>query len=306
MVSFPQEWYSHTLKHLALAATLTACLFATHWSTLAQQNPAEYHALPNLAPVRTPSPSELLNQLLSPQFEVRVQALKLVNVPPLFLTLKDQNGQNWTKVSEARLLYGHYREGRDLAIIALKMEMMGSMFASVLLRRESTWERVGLFTSCCKYDSNPLDGFIRLRPVLQSAQTDILVHQSDSASGASFSDLSIFRVRNNRLENIYKTRDKVVNCHPTGNRDYCTLNQTRIEYTNLNNTPALAVAKLESIQPVPRAQGQGPATWYPPPLGVLRNIHRIGCEILLWDETRTSFVLSQRFTNLYCASDGKP
>jgi len=199
-----------------------ACFCGLQCHAPAQQDgssdcvPPEYRRLPNLAHVSAPSPTELVNQLRSSEAQVRVEALKLVSVPPLFLTLKDQNGDDWTKASEARLLYGRYRDDGDLALVAIRLQKAWT-FASVLLRTESRWKRIGLFSCWCKYEANPLEGFIEFRPVLHWPQTDILVHDSGGGSGVSGRTLNIFRIRNDRLEKIYSATDKVENCHPTEN-----------------------------------------------------------------------------------------
>ncbi len=267
--------------------------------TSVQGNSPEPDTSPNLAHVAAPPPTDFLKQLLSPDAEVRVKALKLVDVTPLFLKVKALDGEDRTRVSQARLLYGRYREDGDLAIVAVQLHEF--TWASVLLHSSSGWERIGRFSCWCKYESNPLEGFVEFRSVLGSPATEIIAHDSGGGSGFWARFLTLFRLQNGRLEKIFDTTDKATDCHPTQNKDYCTLIQARIEYQNFNTTPALVLTRLESIERVPRipSSEQSPA-WSPPLLEVFQNVRRVGCEILLWDGAKRSFAGSRRWTSLYC------
>ncbi len=264
----------------------------------AKQAPTASSNSANLRHVPVPSPTSFLNQLLSSDAQVRIKALQLVGVSDLFLQQKTFNGENWTIVSQARLLYGHYMEDRDLAVIVLQMQDYA--WASVLLRNSSGWLRIGVFNCWCKYESNPLEGFIELRPVLQWPQTEILVHESGGGSGLYDRFFRIFRLQNSKLTKIYETSDKKDDCHPTQNKDYCTLTEARIETGNVLGSPTIVVARLESLEPIPSIPQAGLRFGDAPKLEVYKNVRRTGCEVLIWDTAKTSFIKSKQWTQLYC------
>ena len=278
-------------------AICTFALILLVTTPAAAQQPTPEPLGPNLPHLAAPSPTELLNQLLSPDAAIRVKALTLVAVAPLFLmTRTPGGGDDWTVPSEARLFFGHYQNDNDMAVVAVNIHQY--TWASVLLRGASGWERIGRFVCWCRYESNPMEGFIELRPVLHWPQTEILVHDSGGGSGLYTRNLSVYRIRNSRLEQIFDTEDKRVDGHPTQNTDYGTLTETRIDYRTLDNTSALAVVRLESIEPwVPPDASKG---IYPPPLEVYKSVRRIGCEVLLWDNGKAAFVRSRKWTASYC------
>jgi len=253
----------------------------------AQAKVSQTTSPPNLPPVAVSPPDQLLRQILSPDSQVRVRALKVMGVSQLFFTPKTETGEDYTITTGARLLYGHYSKDQDLAVIALQMH--DSTWAAVLIRRSSAWERIGIFGCCCKYEANPLEGFVELRPVLSYPQTDILVHDTGGGTGLYDRRFSVFHLQRGHLEKIYDTTDKRRDCYPTD--DYCTLTEVKLEFSRLSETPAIIKIELQSIEPVPSTASL--------PLEVYKNVKRLSCQGLLWDTARERFNQSRQWSQSY-------
>jgi hypothetical protein len=275
------------------------CLFSPD-AAFAKQAATSADDLVNLPHVAVPSPTEFLNQLLSPDSQVRIKALQLVGVSKLFLMQKTATGEDYTISSQARLLYGRYLQDRDLAVIVLQMH--DTDWASVLLRDSSGWERIGILNCWCRYDSNPLEAFVGLRSIAQQPQTQILVHESGGGTGLYDRTLTVFALRNGKLKTIYGTRDRTIDCHPTQNKDYCTLTEAQMESTSLFGQPVLAVARVESIAPIPSLPQSDPRFGSAPELLVYKGVRRIDCKVFSWDTAEGSFVESLRWTHAYCGA----
>lgn len=280
----------HSLRFPITITLVLTLLLATNELASAQRNPYETSSLANSRHIAVPPPDEFLNQLLSRDPQVRVRALKMMGVSEPFLTQTTATGEDYTTISAARLFYGHYSEDRDLAVIALQMH--DTDWASVLIHSSLGWEQIGVFNCWCRYEVNPLEGFIELRSVLRWPQTDVLVHESGGGSGLYTRELSVFHIQRRQLEQIYETTDKREDCHPTQNKEYCTLTEARIEYNRLSDKPAIIKVELESIEPVPSKFSLA--------LEVYKDVRRLGCQVLLWDAAKGAFIESRQWSQSYC------
>jgi hypothetical protein len=109
--------------------------------------------------------------------------------------------------SDARLLLVNLDADDEREIIYLLSESTGTV-ALIFDHQADGWWEVGRFGYRWHWDPNKAERFVELREILPYGGKDILVRDMSGGTGASGTQLSIYRLLNGRLYRIFETEEE--------------------------------------------------------------------------------------------------
>lgn len=218
-------------------------------------------------------PDVILQKLLGPTALEWREALEELGVD-----VKDPK-LHIPETSDARLLRVNLDTDKELEAILIYTDNRPATHALILKKEKDGWWQVGDFHYWWHWNSEQAEHLIELREIVWPGRKDVIVRRVNGGSGATATDLSIYRMYGGRLYRVFETNEN--------NENMATAEHSDLSYYDADSAeqPSIVVHRIK-----PRLSAE-----------TATRPKQSGCTGYAWNASKFAFVEDKAATTKFCA-----